>query len=321
MKTLIAGIAIWLMAAFAMAEDARLRGAVLEIGTVNWELTTIRNREFDKAEGYELAITPFADNGATRIALEGGEADFAVADWVWVVAQNAAGKDYVFLPYSRAVGGLVVAGDSPIKALPDLAGKKVGIAGGPVDKSWLILQAYALKEHGFDLKANTEQVFGAPPIIMKAGLSGDNEGTINFWHFLAKMRAAGMRELISVEKAAGGLGLDPDVPLLGYVFKREFAEANPDIVMGFARSSWAAKELLRADDAAWEEIREMMNAANDEQYEELKTLWRAGIPIKGPVNEKSAADMFDLMRELGGEKLVGKATNLPEGIFLDYWSE
>ena len=76
------------------------------------------------------------------IAFEGGEADVMVADWIWVARQRAAGKDYVFVPYSRAVGGLVVRDDSGIAALPDLAGKKIGIAGGPLDKSWLILRAY-----------------------------------------------------------------------------------------------------------------------------------------------------------------------------------
>ena len=199
-----------------------VRAAVLKIGTVNWELETITANGFDTAHGFKLEMVPYADNGATRIAVEGGEADMAVADWIWVARQRAEGKDYVVIPYSRAVGGLLVPGGSDAETLADLRGGKIGIAGGPLDKSWLILRAYARQEYGMDLKAETEQVFGAPPLIFKSGLSGDYAGAINFWHFLAKMKAAGMRELISVERAAEALGLDPDVPLLGYYFKQGF---------------------------------------------------------------------------------------------------
>lgn len=59
----------------------------------------------------------------------------AVADWIWVARQRAAGKPYVFLPYSRAVGGVVVPSGSNAETLADLSGQKIGIAGGPLDKS------------------------------------------------------------------------------------------------------------------------------------------------------------------------------------------
>nr|WP_319387654.1 ABC transporter substrate-binding protein [uncultured Roseibium sp.] len=303
-------------AAFA-ADQPVLRAAVLKIGTVNWELDTIKRNGFDAEFGFELVVRPFADNGATRVALEGGEADVAVADWIWVARQRAAGKDYVFIPYSKAVGGLVVPEDSPARNLSDLKGKKIGIAGGPVDKSWLILQAYARKEYGFDLAEETEQVFGAPPLIFKAALQGETDGAINFWHFLAKMKASGMRELVSVETAATTLGLDPDIPLLGYVLKESYLEANPAIATSFYNASRKAKDLLANDDAAWEPLRPRMNAKTDTQFEVLRRDFRAGIPAQGNVSEDSAATFFLLMARLGGEKLVGKASELPAGLFVE----
>ncbi len=39
---------------------------------------------------------------------------------------------------------------SPIHSLADLAGRSIGVAGGPLDKSWLMAQAAARKE-GRDL--------------------------------------------------------------------------------------------------------------------------------------------------------------------------
>lgn len=306
------------LAAPALAQDVpTIRAAVLKIGTVNWELATITEQGFDKAHGFALDVQGYADNGATRIAVEGGEADMAVADWIWVARQRAAGKDYVFIPYSRAVGAILVPEASEAQDLPDLAGGKIGIAGGPLDKSWLILRAYSQQEHGFDLKAETEQVFGAPPLIFKSGLSGDYAGAINFWHFLAKMKASGMRELISVDTAGKALGLDPNTPLLGYYLKESFLDANPGLAQALYDASRDAKDLLANDPAAWEAIRPRMNAKTDAQFETLKTDWIGGIPERGPVNVEAANKMLQVMADLGGAELVGKADRVPEGLFAD----
>ncbi len=291
-----------------------LRIAVLESGTVNWELTTIRNNGFDTANGFEMEVIGLAGNPATQIAFQGGDADVIVSDWIWVARQRAAGKDYRFIPYSTAVGGLMVPAESEIRTLADLKGGKIGIAGGPVDKSWVILRAYAQQEYGFDLADETEQIFGAPPLIMQQADSGEVDGAINFWHFLAKMKAAGMREVISVAEASEALGLDPDTPLLGYVVKGELVESNPELVAGLAAASQAAKDLLATDEAAWDALRPMMRADKDADFEALKEGYRAGIP-QGPVDPAEVAKVLEIMAEIGGEKLVGTATSLPEGLF------
>lgn len=310
-----AGLAV-LVAPLQAQDLPKIRGAMLATGTVNWEISTIRANGLDKANGFEFAVQDYADNAAARIALEGGEADVVVADWIWAARQRAAGKAYVFLPYSRAVGGIVVKPDSGVEELPDLAGKQIGIAGGPLDKSWLILRAYATRKYGFDLKGETEQVFGAPPLIFKSALSGETAGAINFWHFLAKMKAAGMTELVSVSDAAQELGLDPDTPLLGYVLKEEFVRAHPDAVKGLAKASRAAKALLQSDEAAWDALKPAMGAKSDAEFEALKAGYLEGIPADRPVDEAAADRFLKIMAELGGEELVGTATQLPEGLFL-----
>jgi len=210
----------------------------------------------------------------------------------------------------------MVAGDSPATSLEDMKGKKIGIAGGPLDKSWLILQAYADKVHGMDLAGETEQVFGAPPLIFKTALQGETDGAINFWHFLAKMETGGMKPLITVDVAATELGLDPETPLLGYVMRGEMLRDNPELVQGLAAASRATKDLLATDDAEWDRLRPRMKANSDAQFEALKAGFRAGIPADAPVDEEAAARMLALMADLGGEKLIGSATTLPEGVFV-----
>lgn len=307
--------ALLLGAVSAMAETPTLKAAVLKIGTVNWELDVIKHNELDTKNGFNLEVQGLAGNPATRVAFQGGEVDIVVADWIWVARQRADGKDYVFIPYSTAVGGLMVKKDSGLNSLEDLKGKKIGIAGGPVDKSWLLIQALATQQFGLDLVSETEQVFGAPPLIFKSALSGDVDGAINFWHFGAKMQAAGMTPLVSVQEAANTLGLSSDTPLLGYVVKGEMLRDHPELVAGLAAASQQAKEILAVDDEEWVRIRPRMNAKKDSQFEALKSGFRAGIPASQTVNEADAAELFALMAKLGGEKLVGSATAMPEGVF------
>ena len=304
----------------AWAQDAALpvtRIGTLENGTVNWELQTIREQGLDTANGFTLELLPLAGNPATQVAMQGGEVDAIVSDFLWVAQQRARGEDFTFLPYSTAVGSLVVPADSPVQSLADLSGKKIGIAGGPVDKSWLILRAWNKQQNGEDLAAVTEQVFGAPPVIMNAAETGEVDGAINFWHFLAKMQAAGMRPVIGVDQAATDLGLDPTTPLLGYVLRDGWIAENPDLAKGLAAASRQAKDLLASDETAWEAIRPIMNAANDAEFAALREGWIAGIPPEGPVNAENAQAMFAVMAELGGEELTGGLTELPEGLF---WS-
>ncbi|MEL6837873.1 MAG: ABC transporter substrate-binding protein [Pseudomonadota bacterium] len=299
-----------------LSDTPTLRAAVLKFGTVNWELDTIQHHGLDTEHGFDLVVQGVAGGSAAKVAFQGGEADVIVSDWLWVARQRAAGKDYVFIPYSKAVGGIMVPHDSAAQDLTDLADIQIGIAGGPLDKSWLILQAYAAKNHDMDLTAETKQVFGAPPLIFGAAMSGEVGAAINFWHFGAKMHAGGMRTLIDVAAASADLGLDPETPLLGYVVRGELMRENPDLVNGFAAASRAAKDMLASDDVEWARLRPRMNADNDAQFSALVAGFRAGIPASGPIDEAAAGRMLELMYSLGGAELLGDATALPEGTFL-----
>ena len=309
-------LALALSATAALADLPVIKVAALKSGTVNWELSTITQNGLDRANGFVLEVQDVAGNPAAQVAFQAGEADAIVSDWLWVARQRASGDDFVFIPFSKAVGGLMVPGSSDAETLADLKGGKIGVAGGPVDKSWLILRAFAKQEYGMDLAGETEQVFGAPPLIFQAAVSGELAGAINFWHFMAKMEAAGMRTLVTVADASTALGLDPDTPLLGYVIRGEMLRDTPDLAAGLAAASRQAKELLATSDAAWDALRPQMNADTDAEFQALKAGFRAGIPAPGPVDEAAADRMLRLMADLGGAELVGDMTALPAGVFV-----
>lgn len=298
------------------AELTPVKVAVLKFGTVNWELDVIKHHGLDKANGIDLQVLGLASNQATKVALQAGAADMIVSDWLWVSRQRADGVDVTFLPYSRAVGALVVPADSPVRGLADLKGRKIGIAGGPLDKSWLLLRAVAKKDHGIDLDLEAEKVFGAPPLLNQQIESGRIDAVINYWHFVARLEAKGYRPVTTVGEALGKLGVTADVPMLGYVFSEAWGKANAKAIAGFAAASRQAKYILGKSDAEWERLRARTKAPDDRTLAALRDGFRAGIPARwGKAERDDAERVFGLLAELGGEKLVGKSPVLQPGTF------
>ncbi len=315
MRRLLMTGAMVAIALSSQAADA-LRLATMDTGTVNWELDTIKNNKLDEANGFSMEISGMAGD-ATKVAFESEQADAIVADLVWVLGQNASGRDYLFFPYSKNIGALIAGADKGIEALPDLEGKKIGIAGGSLDKNWLILKAYSQKELGFDLEGSTEQVFGAPPLIMQTALKGETDAALNFWHFQTKMQNAGMVPVIQVSDAATALGLDPNTPLLGYVVRRDYAEANPEVIKGLTMASKAAKDLIKNDDTAWEALRERVNPKDDQQFAALRAAYIAGIPSYEPVNVDGVNALLTVLSENGGEELVPEGAKASADMFIE----
>ena len=65
----LGAIALLAMAwALPAAAAEALRAAVLQSGTVNWELDTIKHYGLDTANGFDLQITGTAGNPASQIA-------------------------------------------------------------------------------------------------------------------------------------------------------------------------------------------------------------------------------------------------------------
>jgi len=294
-----------------------LRLGVLGFGTVNWELDVIKSNGLDEERSFELFVEGFAGGQATKVALQGDAVDGIVSDWLWVSRQRAEGENYVFIPYSSTVGALMTPPDSEIDSLDDLAGKKIGVAGGALDKSWLLIQAAAKQRHDMDLANEVEAIFGAPPLLNEKLETGELDAVLNYWHFCARLEAKGYNRLLGVNEAIKELGVGSDVPQLGYVFPEEFANENVDLIEAFADASRSAKALLQTDEE-WARIRELTKAKDDTTLETLKARFQEGIPLSwGEIERADAAALYKLLAELGGEELVGSSADLMPGTF---WS-
>ena len=317
MRWLAGPLLVGLFVQFAgVAAAGTIKLGVLKFGTVNWELDVIKTNGFDKAEGLDLEVVDLANTGATTVALQAGAVDVIVTDWLWVTRQRAAGARFTFVPFSTSVGALMLPPNSTVASLADLKGKKLGISGGPVDKNWLVIRALARQRHGIELDSAAETVFGAPPLLNEEILSGRLDAVINSWNFIAELEAKGYKKLVGVEEAQKELGIQSQVPLLGYVFDEDWAATHKDDLLALVRASRKAKDLLVRSDAEWERLRPLMKTPDDATFAALRAGFRKGIPVHWGAAERADADrLFAVMAKLGGEELIGKSAELQPGTF------
>lgn len=302
----------------ATAEAAKVRIGVLANGTASWEIDTLLHNDLDARHGIDLEVVELATPAATKVALQAGRADIAVADWVWVARQRSRGGEVTFAPYSRAIGSLVAGQDDGIASVEDLTGKKLGIVGGALDKNWLLLRAHALDRGRADPAETVTTVFGAPPLMNAQLEAGRVDAVLTYWHYAARLTAKGYREVVTVSEIIEGLGIASEVPMLGYVFAESWARANPAAINGFLAAAKDAKTILRESDAAWERLRPLIQPANDAELAALRAGFRAGIPGPWQPERRAAAErLWEILRRLGGTELVGPADELAPGTF---WS-
>jgi NitT/TauT family transport system substrate-binding protein len=304
----------------ARADDpVPVRIGVLKFGTVNWEIDVVQHHGLAEKEGVALKVVPLASKNATAVALQGGAVDLIVTDWIWVSRQRAAGIDYTFVPHSVVAGGVMVRRDAGIDSLTDLRGKRIGVAGGPVDKSWLLLRAYSRKTLGVDMADIAEPVYAAPPFLNKKVLDGDIPAALTFWHYQARLKAAGLKQLIAINDLLETFGVGKTVPVVGWVFNGTWASENTEAVKGFLRASRAAKAILAESDQEWERLRPLLKAEDEATVIALRDGYRAGIPTGFSERDvESARAVYTILAEVGGADLVGDSRELAAGTF---WTE
>jgi NitT/TauT family transport system substrate-binding protein len=302
-----------LFAAPANAETIRL--AIQKTGTVAWELATIRAHGLDRQAGLDIATLELASPEAGKIALRAGSADIIVSDWLWVSRERTLGAKLVFYPYSSALGAVMVPAASQLKSLGDLKGKSLAVAGGPIDKSWLLLQG-AMRLDGIDLNTQARINYGAPALLAEKALRGEFDATLNFWNFSAALEAKGMRRLANVADILPKLGVKGAPAMIGYVFDEGWAAKNRNTVERFLEITRKAKEILASSDADWQRLAPLVGTSDAATLSIYRDRYREGIPRRPIADEEAdARTLYRVLARFGGSELVGPADELAPGTF------
>src|SRR5256884_6690922 len=309
----VAVLAVALAAPGRAAETIRL--AVQKTGTFAWELAVIRAHGLDTQANLVIQVNELASPEAGKIALRGGGVDVIVSDWLWVSRERGLGAKLTFYPYSSALGAVMVPNTSSIRTLTDLKGRKLAVAGGPIDKNWLLLRA-SMKQDGIDLKSESTIVYGAPPLLAAKMLSGEMDATVNYWNFCAALEAKGFRRLVGIEDLLPKLGAKGRTAMIGYVFDEGWGNANRDLLSRFIAMTRSAKDILSTSDAEWDTIAPLTGASDVATLRAYRDRYREGIPRRPVTDEEADARvLYRVLAETGGRELVGPAQELDSGTF------
>ena len=298
----------------ALAEDEVsplpvLTLSVLQFGTPHWELDYLKRHGLDKANGFELRVRLVADLPASRLALSSASVDGAVSDLLWAQQRYEAGSAYRYVPFSSQIGEVLVDAESDIRTLADLRGKRIGVAGGPDGLGWLLLQRAAAAQ-GVELSREATVQYAAPPLLGQALRRGQLDALLTFWHFSARMRGeGGVRSAFRLADLASTLDLNPDLPILGYLFPDAWAEAHPGLLRRFCGALRQTKQQLASDPAQWQAIRPLMRAESDAVFAALRKSFIEGIPQ--PLDEARIAALQQLLILSGADR----ATVMPASLF------
>ena len=306
--------ALALAAAPALAADG-IRIAAQKTGTLAWELDVLREHGLDREADLAIEITELASTEAGKIALKGGSADMIVSDWLWVARERALGDNLVFYPYSSALGAVMVPGNSPIRDIADLKGKTIGVAGGPLDKSWLLLQA-AAQQSGLDLKTQAQIAYGAPPLLSQKALQGETDATLTFWNFCAELEAKGMRRVVSITDIVKRFGAAGPVAMIGYVFDGGWARGKAALLDRFFAAARKARQTLADTPEEWRRLAPRLGVTEADALGVYRTRYSEGIPRRPIADEAADAQtLYRALARIGGADLVGPAPELDPGTF------
>jgi len=294
----------------------RLRIAAQKTGTLAWELDVIKTHGLAEKAGLDLIVTELASPEAGKIALVGGSADVILADVMFVSRERALGGGLQFAPYTSTLGAVMVPGDSPIRGVEDLKDRKIGVAGGALDKSWLMLRAFA-RRVGLDLVHQAEPVYGAPKLLaVKAG-QGELPAVLNYWNLCADLEAAGFRRAVEMADVEMALGARGPVAMVGYAIDQTFARDHAEALGRFLDVSREARALLASSPAEWKRLAPRIGAASDAALEVYRARYAQGAaPRPLDDEEADARALHRVLASIGGADLVGPASELAPGT---YW--
>lgn len=298
-----------------------VRGAFEATGSPSWIMRTIQRRELDRRHGFELRLDLGGDEvrqrrEATAAVLADGGADVIDTDWLSIarLRREGLGVTAVF-PYGRILGGVVVPDASPVRDLPGLGGRTIGVVHAR-DKNWLVLRAAGLARHGVDLARQASVVeLGSKTLLLDALERGAVDAAALYWHLVPPLVAGGrFRQLCDVldlvEEVSGA-----SPPTTFFVLREEFVAGRRDLVRAFVAAYREAVRALRASPAAWAEaVGGPALAAGAAAG--LRASWARRVCADwGPGDVRALSRLFHVLRDLAGHEAVGGLDVLPPGMF------
>jgi len=310
LRTMLAAAAITFgIGTAALAQDTHtVQVGQQASGTFSWITHAIRYYGLDMKYDLNLVEDVYASKPASQLALQAGEVDVIVDDFIGAVNMREAGVPVrAIWPFSKATGGIVVPADSEIQTVADLQGHTIAAA-ALNDKSMLILRAYLTSNYGFDPQDDGMVMQAAAPLMQGLLNEGEIDAAIPYWHFVARMEGSGeFRDIQLVSDLLAEMGFRDDLPIL-VVLGRD--GADPAALTAFLAAMQEAIEMMKMDsnEGIWQSIldNELYSLPDESLFPAVRARWEAGIPEEW--NQEMIDDLValvDQLVEVAGADVVG----------------
>jgi NitT/TauT family transport system substrate-binding protein len=106
--------------------------------------------------------------------------------------------------------------------------------------------------------------------------------------------------------------------MTGYVFSEAFAASHKDVLRRYFAAATEARKILAEDPSAWEPIKARLRLRDDAALAVYRQRYLDGVPKRTVAEEAADARiLYRRLAEIGGQELVGKATELDTDLFYD----
>jgi len=308
-KLFAAGVLSLALTGAAFAQDTHtIQVGQQATGTFSWITHAMRYYGLDMKYNLNLVEETFASKPATQLAIQAGEVDVVVDDFIGAVSMREAGVPVAAIwPFSKATGGVVVPAASDIQTVADLQGHSIA-ASSLGDKSILILRAYLASEYGFDPQEDGQVLQAAPPLMQGLLEDGEIDAAIPYWHFVARMEGSGeFRDIQLVSELLAEMGFRDDLPIL-VVLGRD--GADPAALTAFLAAMQETIEMMKMDsnDGVWQSIldHELYSLPDPSLFPAVRDRWEAGIPDEWTQEQiDGLVELVDALVAVAGPDIVG----------------
>lgn len=144
------------------------------------------------------------------------------------------------------------------------------------------------------------------------------DAILTYWPYQAKLLTNNnFTKVINITDILTKLELPKGIPVIGWVFKDNWASSKKDLLNRFLATSKKAKKMMLESDEIWAKVRPFMNADDDKLFLNLRDIYREGIPSNDFTSKQinGSKKLYSILAEIGGKELVGKAEKLSPGTF------
>jgi len=200
-----------------------------------------------KEIGVDVVWTDFESGPPMNESFAAGQQDIGVIGDVPAVSAIAAGQNNVYIAAAEGgpAYGMLVADDAGIESVADLKGRKIGLTIGSTAQN---LTEKLLSAAGLDYNTDVEVINISTGDAQVVLMNGNVDAVVIWEPNVSRLDALDGIHLLT----DGG---DVGFPGMNVVFARkDFVDANPDIVKAYLEQYWRATKAFEADPDAYAEL-------------------------------------------------------------------